>query len=146
LTGYRDFYNIKIMKKRVYALFFILLILQIGLIIPKTKFECSCSILSPEEFSPCCNCPHCVSKRGGFLSACSCHERTEMPLGDIPLIKRALCFCGSSNSDFDLPGAKYPILLGKNLFPPPALEIHCFLPISLTLSSQVYLTPPEHPS
>jgi len=134
------------MKKRIIVIFFVILIFHIGLIIPKTKFECSCSLLSPEEFSPCCNCPHCVSKRGGFLSACSCHETTERPLGDIPLIKRALCFCGYSGADFDLPGLKYPILLGKNLFPPPVLEIHPFFQIPSTLVSQVYVTPLDHPS
>ena len=134
------------MKKKLFVFFFILLVFHIGLIIPKSKFECSCSLLSPEEFSPCCNCPHCVSKRGGFLSACGCHERTERSLGDLPLIKRAICFCGSSGSDFDLPGLKYPVLLGKSLLPPPVLEIHHFFPIPSTLSSQVYITPPDHPS
>ena len=134
------------MKKRIIVIFFVILIFHIGLIIPKTKFECSCSLLSPEEFSPCCNCPHCVSKRGGFLSACSCHGTTERPLGDIPLIKRALCFCGYSGADFDLPGLKYPVLLGKNLFPPPVLEIHPFFQIPSTLVSQVYVTPLDHPS
>jgi hypothetical protein len=132
--------------KRFYAFFFILLIIHVGLIIPKTKFEGSCSALSTDRFSPCCNCPYCVSQRGGFLSACGCHEKTERSSGDLPLIKRAICFCGSSNSDFDLPGAKYPILMGKSLFPPPALEIHHFFPILSTLSSQVYLTPLDHPS
>ena len=132
--------------KRFLLLFLILLILHIGLAIPKTKFECSCHNLSLDTFSSCCNCNSCVSQRGGFLSACGCHERTERSLGDLPLIKRAICFCGSSNSDFDLPGAKYPILMGKSLFPPPALEIHHFFPIPSTLSSQVYLTPPDHPS
>jgi hypothetical protein len=134
------------MKKRVFAIFFILLVFHLGLVIPKTKLECSCHDLSSGTFSSCCNCNSCVSQRGGFLSACGCHERTERSLGDLPLIKRAICFCGSSNSDFDLPGAKYPILMGKSLFPPPALEIHHFFPIPSTLSSQVYLTPPDHPS
>ena len=134
------------MEKKFYSILFILLVFHIGLIIPKAKFECSCSLLSSEEFSPCCNCSHCVSQRGGFLSACSCHERTEKPFGNIPLIKRATCFCGSSNSDFDLPGLKYPILLVKSLFPPPALEIHYFLPISSNFFSEIYLSPPEHPS
>jgi hypothetical protein len=134
------------MKKRLFVFFFILLVFHIGLAIPKTKFECSCHVYFPESFSTCCNCPYCVSQRGGFLSACGCHERTERSLGDLPLIKRAICFCGSSNSDFDLPGAKYPILMGKSLFPPPALEIHHFFPIPSTLSSQVYLTPPDYSS
>lgn len=134
------------MKKRIIVIFFVILIFHIGLIIPKTKFECSCSLLSPEEFSPCCNCPHCVSKRGGFLSACSCHETTERPLGDIPLIKRALCFCGYSGADFDRPGLKYPVLAAKNLLSLPTLKIHRFLPIPSALSSQIYLTPPNHPS
>jgi len=102
--------------------------------------------LSPESFSPCCNCPYCVSQRGGFLSACGCHERTESSSENMPLIKRAFCFCGSSNDDFDLPGAKYPILLVKSLFPPPALEIHPFFQIPSTLVSQIFLPPPEHPS
>jgi len=132
--------------KRFPPLFLILLILHIGFVISKTKFTCSCHDLSLDTFSSCCNCNSCVSQRGGFLSACGCHERTERSLGDLPLIKRAICFCGSSNSDFDLPGAKYPILMGKSLFPPPALEIHHFFPIPSTLSSQVYLTPPDHPS
>lgn len=132
--------------KRFPPLFLILLILHIGFVIPKTKFTCSCHDLSLDTFSSCCNCNSCVSQRGGFLSACGCHERTERSLGDLPLIKRAICFCGSSNSDFDLSGAKYPILMGKNLFPPPALEIHHFFPILSTLSSQIYLTPPDHPS
>ena len=134
------------MKKKAFAIFFILLVFHIGLVIPKTKFECSCHVYSPESFSTCCNCPYCVSQRGGFLSACGCHERTESSSENVPLIKRALCFCGSSNSDFDLPGAKYPILIGKSLFPPPALKIHHFLPIPSNLFSQVYLTPPDHPS
>jgi hypothetical protein len=134
------------MKKRLFVFFFIVLVFHVGLVIPKTKFECSCSLFSPEEFSPCCNCPHCVSKRGGFLSACSCHERTEKPLGDIPLIKRVACFCGSATSDFDLPGLKYPALLSKDLFAPPVLEIHPYFQVPSTLSSQVYLTPPDHPS
>jgi len=132
--------------KRFLPLFLILLILHIGFVISKTKFTCSCHDLSLDTFSSCCNCNSCVSQRGGFLSACGCHERTERSLGDLPLIKRAICFCGSSNSDFDLSGAKYPILMGKSLFPPPALEIHHFFPIPSTLSSQVYLTPPDHPS
>lgn len=134
------------MEKRTFAVFFIFLVFHVGLIIPKTEFECSCSLLSPEEFSPCCNCPHCVSKRGGFLSACSCHERTERPLGDIPLIKRAICFCGSSSADFDLPGLKYPVLLSKDLFLPPVLEIHSSFQVPSRLSSQVYVTPFDHPS
>jgi len=132
--------------KRFLPLFLILLILHIGFAISKTKFTCSCHDLSLDTFSSCCNCNSCVSQRGGFLSACGCHERTERSLGDLPLIKRAICFCGSSNSDFDLPGTKYPILMGTSLFPPPALEIHHFFPIPSTLSSQVYLTPPDHPS
>lgn len=134
------------MKKRVFAVFFILLVFHIGLIIPKTKFECSCHDLSPEAFSPCCNCPYCVEQRSGFLSACGCHERTESSSKNVPSIKRAFCFCGSSNVDFDLPGAKYPVLLGKSLFPPPVIEIHPFFQIPSTLSSQIFLTPPEHPS
>jgi hypothetical protein len=134
------------MKKRFYAFFFILLIFHVGLIIPKTRFEGSCSALSTDRFSPCCNCAYCVSQRGGFLSACGCHERTGNSSENLPLIKRAICFCGSSNSDFDLPGAKYPILIGKSLFPPPALKIHHFFPIPSVLSSQVYLTPTDHPS
>jgi len=134
------------MKKKLFVFFFILLVFHVGLIIPKTKFECSCSLLSPEEFSPCCNCPQCVSKRGGFLSACGCHERTEKPFGNIPLIKRATCFCGSTNSDFDLPGLKYPALLSKCLFLPPALEIYPYFQAPSTLSSQVYVTPLDHPS
>ena len=132
--------------KRFLPLFLILLILHIGFVISKTKFTCSCHDLSLDTFSSCCNCNSCVSQRGGFLSACGCHERTERSLGNLPLIKRAICFCGSSNSDFDLSGAKYPILMGRNLFPPPALEIHHFFPILSTLSSQIYLTPPDHPS
>jgi len=134
------------MRNRLFTFFFIFLVFHIGLIIPKSKFECSCSLLSPEEFSPCCNCPHCVSKRGGFLSACGCHERTGNSSENLPSIKRAICFCGSSTSDFDLPGLKYPVLLGENLFSPPALEIHYFLSMPYMLSSQIYLTPPEHPS
>jgi hypothetical protein len=134
------------MRNRLFTFFFIFLVFHIGLIIPKSKFECSCSLLSPEEFSPCCNCPHCVSKRGGFLSACGCHEGTERSLGYVPSIKRGICFCGSSSADFDIPGAKYPILMGKSLFPPPALEIHPFFQIPSTLVSQVYVTPLDHPS
>lgn len=134
------------MKKRVSAVFFIFLVFHIGLIIPKTKFESSCHVLSPEAFSPCCNCPYCVGQRGGFLSACSCHERTKGSAENLPLIKRAFCCCGSSSADFDLPGVRYPILLGKNKFLPPALEIHPFSPTLSTLSSQVYLTPLDHPS
>jgi len=134
------------MEKKFYSILFILLVFHIGLVIPKTKFECSCHTLSPESFSPCCNCPYCVSQRGGFLSACGCHERTESSSENMPLIKRAFCFCGSSNDDFDLPGAKYPILLVKSLFPPPALEIHPFFQIPSTLVSQIFLPPPEHPS
>jgi hypothetical protein len=134
------------MKKRFCSIFFILLVFHLGLVIPRIKFECSCHDLSSDTFSSCCNCPNCVSQRGGSLSACGYHEKIERSLGDLPLIKRAICFCGSSNSDFDLPGAKYPILMGKSLFPPPALEIHYFFPIPSTLSSQIYLTPPDHPS
>lgn len=133
------------MKIKFSAVFLALLVLNIGFIFTKTEFECSCFLLSPEEFSPCCNCPHCVSKRGGFLSACSCHESTEKPFGDIPLIKRVTCFCGY-HGDFDLPGLKFPALLSKNLFLPPALEIHPYFQVPSTLSSQVYLTPPDHPS
>jgi len=141
------FYKItKKMMKRFYAFFFILLIFHVGLIIPKTKFECSCHIPSSDTFSSCCNCNSCVNQRGGFLSACGCHERTGNSSETVPLIKRAICFCGSSNSDFDLPGLKYPVLLGKSLFPPPVLEIHHFFQIPSTLSSQVYITPPDHPS
>lgn len=134
------------MRNRLFTFFFILLVFHIGLVIPKTKFECSCHVYSPESFSTCCNCPYCVSQRGGFLSACGCHERTGNSSENVPLIKRAICFCGSSNSDFDLPGVKYPVLLGENLFSPPALEIHYFLSMPYMLSSQIYLTPPEHPS
>jgi len=134
------------MRNRLFTFFFIFLVFHIGLIIPKSKFECSCSLLSPEEFSPCCNCPHCVSKKGGFLSACGCHEKTERSSENLPLIKRAICFCESSHGDFDLPGLKYPVLLGKNLFPPPVLEIHPFFQIPSTLVSQVYVTPLDHPS
>ncbi len=133
-------------KKLFFIFLLILLLFHIGLVIPKTKFECSCHALSPDAFSPCCNCPYCVEQRGGFLSACGCNERTENSSENLPLIKGAICFCGSSNADFDLPGAKYPILLGKKLFPPPALEIHPFFSIPSTLSSQVYVTPLGHPS
>jgi len=134
------------MKKRAFAIFFIFLVFHVGLIIPKAKFECFCALLSPEEFSSCCNCSLCVSQRGGFLSACGCHEKTERSSERLPVIKRAICFCGSSSADFDLPGVKYPILLGENLFSLPTLEIHHFLSIPSALSSQVYLIPPEHPS
>ena len=134
------------MEKRFYAILFILLVFHLGLVIPRIKFECSCHDLSSDTFSSCCNCPNCVSQRGGFLSACGCHEKTERSSENLPLIKRAICFCGSSNGDFDLPGLKYPVLLGKNLFPPPVPEIHHFFPILSTLSSQIYLTPPNHPS
>lgn len=133
------------MKKRMLAIFFILLVCHIGLIISKTKFECSCHV-SPESFFPCCNCSHCVSQRGGFLSACGCHEETNGSSEKLPLIKRAICFCGFSNGDFDLPGLKYPILLSQNLFPPPILEMHPYFQSPSTLSSQVYLIPPDHPS
>ena len=134
------------MEKRVFAVFFILLVFHLGLVIPKTKSEGSCHIPSSDTFSSCCNCNSCVNQRGGFLSACGCHERTADPMENLPSIKRAICFCGSSNSDFDLPGVKYPVLLGENLFSPPALEIHCFFPIPSTLVSQVYVTPLDHPS
>ena len=134
------------MKKRVLPIFFILLVFHVGLIIPKTKFEGSCHVPSSDTFSSCCNCNSCVSQRGGFLSACGCHEKTEVPTENLPSIKRAICFCGSSSADFDLPGVKYPIILGENLFSPPALKICHFAAIPTTLSSQVYLTPPEHPS
>lgn len=134
------------MKKKLFGFFFVLLVLHIGLVVPKAKFECSCHVLSPDAFSPCCNCPYCVEKRGGFLSACSCHERTEKPLGNVPLIKRVTCFCSATTSDFDLPGLKYPVLLTKDLFLPPAFEIHHLLSIPFALSSQVYLTPPDHPT
>ena len=134
------------MRNRLFTFFFILLVFHIGLVIPKTKFERSCHVYSPESFSTCCNCPYCVSQRGGFLSACGCHEKTADPMENLPSIKRAICFCGSSNGDFDLPGVKYPILMGKSLFPPPALEIHPFFQIPSTLVSQVYVTPLDHPS
>jgi hypothetical protein len=134
------------MKKRMLAIFFILLVFHIGLVIPKTKFECSCHNLSLDTFSSCCNCPYCVSQRGGFLSACGCHEKTGGSLEDLPLIKRAICFCGSSGSDFDLPGIKYPVLAAENLFSLPTLEIHHLLLILSALSSQVFLTPLNHPS
>jgi len=135
------------MKKRLFAISFILLVFNVSLIIPKTKLECSCSLLPPGEFSPycCCNCPYCVAKRGGFLSACSCHEGTERPLGDIPLIKRVTCSCGY-HSDFDLPGLKYPALLSKSLFPSPVLEIHSFLLVDSILPTEIYLTLPDHPT
>jgi hypothetical protein len=80
------------------------------------------------------------------LSACSCHETTERPLGDIPLIKRALCFCGYSGADFNLPGVKYPVLAAEKLFSLPTLEIRHFWEIPSALSSQVFLTPLDHPS
>ena len=132
--------------KRFLPLFLILLILHIGFVISKTKFTCSCHDLSLDTFSSCCNCNSCVSQRGGFLSACGCHERVERSSENFPSIKRAFCFCGSSKADFDLPGVKYPALLGKSLFPPPVLEIHHFSQIPSTLSSQVYITPLDHPS
>lgn len=134
------------MKKRVFAVFFILLVFNVGLIIPKTKSEGSCHVPSSDTFSSCCNCNSCVSQRGGFLSACGCHEKTERSSENLPLIKRAICFCGSSNGGFDLPGLKYPVLLGKNLFPPPVLQIHPFFQIPSTLVSQVYVTLLDHPS
>jgi hypothetical protein len=132
--------------KRFLLLFLILLILHIGLAIPKTKFECSCHNLSLDTFSSCCNCNSCVSQRGGFLSACGCHERVERSSENFPSIKRAFCFCGSSKADFGLPGVKYPALAAENLFSSPTMEIHHFLSIPSALSSQVYLTPPDHPS
>jgi hypothetical protein len=134
------------MKKRMLAIFFILSVFHIGLIIPKTKFECSCHDFPTKVFSTCCNCSYCVSQRGGFLSACGCHERAGSSSENLPAIKRALCFCGSSEADFELPGLKYPALAAKNLNSLPTLEIHHFLSISTALSSQIYLTPPEHPS
>lgn len=134
------------MRNRLFTFFFILLVFHIGLIIPKTKFEGSCHVPSSDTFSSCCNCNSCVSQRGGFLSACGCHEKTADPMENLPSIKRAICFCGSSTSDFDLPGLKYPVLLGKSLLPPPVLEIHHFFQIPSTLSSQAYITPPDHPS
>ena len=132
--------------KRFASLFFILLTFHIGLVIPKTKFTCSCHDLSSDVFSTCCNCSYCVSQRGGFLSACGCHERTGSSPENLPSVKRALCFCGSSGSDFDLPGVKYPVLVAENIFSLPLLEVHHFLSIPSALSSQVYLTPPDHPS
>jgi hypothetical protein len=134
------------MGKRIIVIFFVTLIFHIGLIIPKTKFKCSCHDLSSEVFSTCCNCSHCVSQRGGFLSACGCHERTGSSSENLPSIKRDLCFCGSSGSDFDLPGLKYPVLAAENLFSSPTMEIYHFLSIPSALSSQIYLTPPDHPS
>ena len=132
--------------KRFASLFFILLTFHIGLVIPKTKFECSCHAPPFRSLASCCNCSHCVSQREGFLSACGCHERTGSSSEKLPSIKRAICFCGSSGSDFDLPGVKYPVLVAKNIFPLPLLEVHHFLSIPSALSSQVYLTPPDHPS
>ncbi len=134
------------MVKKLFYFLLIFVLFHIGLVIPKTKFECSCHTFSSEVFSPCCNCPSCVNQRCGFLSACGCHEKTERSSERLPVIKRAICFCGPSSADFELPGVKYPILLGENLFSLPTLEIHHFLSISSALSSQVYLTPPEHPS
>jgi len=87
-----------------------------------------------------------VSQRGGFLSACGCHEKTEEFSGNLPLIKRAFCFCGPSGVDFDLPGIKYPALVAENLFSSPTMEIHHFLSLPSASSSHVYLTPPDHPS
>lgn len=132
------------MEKKLFIFFFIFLVFHISFIIPKTKFECACDH-RPERMSCCCNCPYCVSQRGGFLSACSCHERTERSFGDTPLIGRAICYCGY-HSDFDLPGLKYPALLSKSLVLPPVLEIHPYFQVLSTLSSQIYLTPPDHPS
>lgn len=134
------------MKKKVFAVFLILLVFHVGLIIPKTKFECSCHNFSSDTFSSCCNCPNCVTQRGGFLSACGCHEKATDPMENLPSIKRAICFCGSSSTDFDLPGVKYPALAAENLFSSPTMEIHHFLSIPSALSSQVYLTPPDPPS
>jgi hypothetical protein len=125
--------------------FLILLVFHIGLILPKTKDECSCHV-SQESFSPCCNCSHCVSQRGGFLSACGCHERNNSSSEELPLIKRAICFCGSSGVDFDLPGLKYPIMLSKSLFSPSVLDVHPFFQTLHTLTSQVYIPPINHPS
>lgn len=133
------------MGKRIIAIFFIILISHAGLVIPKMKSECSCHIFS-ETFSPCCNCSQCVAQRGGFLSACACHEKSTTFMENFPSIKRMFCFCGLSASDFDLPGVKYPVIVSEGLFLPLVLEIHHFLPILSSLSSQVYLTPPEHPS
>jgi hypothetical protein len=36
--------------------------------------------------------------------------------------------------------------VGQNLCSPLTIEIHHFSPVSSILSSQVYLTPPNHPS
>jgi len=134
------------MEKRIFVIFFVILIFHIGLVIPKTKFECSCHDFSSDVFSTCCNCSQCVSQRGGFLSACGCHEKTGSPSEKLPSVKRGICFCGSSSADFDLPGLKYPVLAAENLFSLPPLEVHHFLSTPSALSSQVYLTPPDHPS
>ncbi len=133
-------------KKLFFIFLLILLLFHIDLVIPKTKVEYPYPVTTNNTFSTCCNCPYCVSQRGGFLSACSCHERTEGSLGDVPLIKSALCFCGSSNSDFDLPGAKYPVLLSEILFVPPVLEIHSFLLVDSISPTEIYLTLPDHPT
>jgi hypothetical protein len=36
--------------------------------------------------------------------------------------------------------------VAENIFSLPLLEVHHFLSIPSALSSQVYLTPPDHPS
>lgn len=134
------------MGRKGVALFFIILIFHIGLVLPKAKFKFSPHMFPPEEFWLCYNSPDLVAQRGGFLVASGCLKRIESSSKKMSTTIKRGCFSGSPVFDLDLPWVKYPFLLGNNLFIPPSLEVSQFFSLPSVLFSQVYLTPPEHPS
>jgi len=134
------------MVKKIIAVFFVTLIFQAGLVIPKMKSTFSPHMFPPEEFWLCYNSSHLVAQRGGLLLAAGSLKRIEGSSKNISSIKRGICFHGSLKGDFDLPWSKYPALLSKSLFPSPVLEIHPFLLVDSILPTKIYLTPPDHPT
>jgi hypothetical protein len=134
------------MGKKVIAIFFVTLIFQAGLVIPKMKSTFSPHMFPPEEFWFCYNSSHLVAQRGGLLLAAGSLKRIEGSSKNISSIIRGGYSSGSLKIDFDMPWSKYTAILDHNLFFPPAMEVHQLFSTHSVLSSQVYLTPPEHPS
>ncbi len=134
------------MGKRVIAIFFIILISHIGLVFPKAKSKFSPHMFPPEEFWLCYNSSHLVAQRGGLLLAAGYLKRVESSSKNMSQIIKQGSFSETLIFDLDLSWLKYPFLLGNNLFLPPPMEVNPFFSFSSILSSQVFLTPPEHPS
>jgi len=134
------------MGQKIVTIFFILLIFHIGFVFPKVKSISSPHMFPPEEFWLCYNSSHLVAQRGGFLLAAGSLKRIETSSKNISSIIRGGYSSGSLKIDFDMPWSKYTAILDHNLFFPPAMKVHQLFSTHPVLSSQIYLTPPEHPS